>query len=818
MMTEATLQKVLAGYAGNGWKLFPCREKALVNDKTGKEIRGAKTPLAQWKQEATSDPSQIGRWIRKFPGCMWAVATGTASGFFAVDLDKGHGDAGTDGIKAFQDFCRERGLALPATLTQRTAGGGIHMLFRMPEGKAIGNATAILPGVDVRGNGGYIIVAPSLNQDTGTAYEWVDATCPIAEPPLWLVELVLSKGKPTTTAAQNAAQAGAQAAYSGQGTPYGLKALQDEVAGLRNADQGTRNDTLNRAAVKLFALAAGGELDADAVTRELEAAALSIGLNAGETQATLASARKAGYASPRTAPARGMQGVSQWPAAAEEWETPLAFSSHELPELDTAKLPPFMGRYVDGMAEALQVPKELVFGMCLACISTASQWRYCVQIRGSWSEPLNVYVLCPLEPGNRKSAAVAAVSSPLRFWEARQREALEPVIKSVVSQRNTLEKAISYKRDKAAKADDAERQALQAEIEEMEQSLPKIPRVPRLLADNITPEALAALMAEMKECISILTAEGGIFDILAGMYTKTPNLDLFLKAHTGNEAFRVDRKLAPPIILENPLLTLGISPQPVTLSKRSASEIFRARGLDARFLYFLPKSILGQRKIEPEEIDPAVKEEWRNFLLSLLPAEWSEEPEDKKPLCLDQAAYEEHAAFRAAVEKELAEGGEFSSMTDWGSKLPGAVARIAGLFHLATVATPEERNIAIQTGESCDPAKYQITAETMRQAIYVGSFLTEHAKAAYALMGTDETLEGAKKVLSWLRRTASTTFTTQACWQATRGTFHHMEPLREALRELEERYFIREIPGTASATAGRKAAPSYMVNPLALKG
>ncbi|MBO4793198.1 MAG: DUF3987 domain-containing protein, partial [Deltaproteobacteria bacterium] len=105
--------------------------------------------------------------------------------------------------------------------------------------------------------------------------------------------------------------------------------------------------------------------------------------------------------------------------------------------------------------------------------------------------------------------------------------------------------------------------------------------------------------------------------------------------------------------------------------------------------------------------------------------------------------------------------------------------------------------------------------ETMRQACALGSFLVEHAKAAYALMGTDETLEGAKKILSWIRRKHAGRFTTQEAWQALRGTFHHMPSLREALKELEDRFYLYEIPAEGQAGPGRKPAPSYLVNPRA---
>lgn len=505
MIENSTLQKLLAGYAGNGWKLIPCREKALINGKTGEEIRGAKTPLVQWKAEATADPTQIGRWIRKFPGCMWAVATGTASGFFVVDLDRGHKN-GADGIQTFKKYCQERGFPFPKTLMQRTAGGGIHILFKMPEAAAIGTATAILPGVDVRGDGGYIIVAPSLNQDTGTAYEWVDATCPIAEPPLWLVELVLSKGKPTKTAAQNAAQAGAQAAYPGIGTPYGLKALQDEVAGLRNADQGTRNDTLNRAAVKLFALAAGGELDADAVTRELEAAALSIGLNAGETQATLGSARKAGYASPRKAPTKGSQGAGSVAQvqALDDGPMPLRRASQAQAPYPTSCFLQFADALED-IARLTNTPASMVGGTMLAGLSWLAQRL--VNIRTlKYITPLSLYVLIVGNTGDGKSVVEKHLYKRIREKE----EALKQVYKEQENLFCIEMKAYERELKKLDARKNLSREEYARELAALEETRPVAPIEPVFTIGNPNLEGLIRFLRDGLPYIGIFSDEGGI--------------------------------------------------------------------------------------------------------------------------------------------------------------------------------------------------------------------------------------------------------------------------------------------------------------------
>ena len=489
----------------------------------------------------------------------------------------------------------------------------------------------------------------------------------------------------------------------------------------------------------------------------------------------------------------------------EEWPAPVAFTGHSVPRLDLKNLPPVLGDFCRELAEEKQVPAELVLSMVLATLSTAAQARYIVRVRDGYSEPVNVYTICPLDPANRKSAVAESCTAPLKEWELWITDKMAPVVREARSQRLTLEKVIEKKRNMAvSKRTMAEIQEVQQEILDLEKQLPEIPVIPRLLADNCTPEALAVLMAGTGGCISIITAEGGVFDILAGMYSKgVPNLDLFLKAHSG-DCFRVDRRNSAPVLLDSPRLTLGISPQPVTLAERSASKVFRGRGLDARFLYFMPESLLGKRKLEPTPLNPATKARFNDKVRSILPTSWGTDMPG--PITLELSdAYRIWLSFAGEVEKGLAPGGEFEGMQDWGGKIAGAVIRIAGLFHIATHGRPED---------------LKITPETMQQASYMGAFLAEHAKAAYALMGADESTERARRVLEWIRRQAADRFTVRDYWQAVKQqtAFPHVDAVHDAQKELEERDFIRELPTQEKKGPGRKPSPVYAVNPFMLRG
>jgi hypothetical protein len=159
--------------AARGWRLFPC-------------VPHTKTPLQKsWHTLASSDPVTISKWAVKHPGCNWAVACGPESGFWVLDVD---GEKGRLSLALLE---AQHG-PLPATLTSHTGrgDGGEHRCFSWPVDRNIRNSAGKLgTGLDIRAAGGYVIVPPSIHS-TGQAYQWADPNVPIAQAPLWLLEMV----------------------------------------------------------------------------------------------------------------------------------------------------------------------------------------------------------------------------------------------------------------------------------------------------------------------------------------------------------------------------------------------------------------------------------------------------------------------------------------------------------------------------------------------------------------------------------------------------------------------------------------------------
>lgn len=152
--------------------------------KPGKHPYGFLAPKGL--KNATTDPETIKRWWSHEPRCNVGVRTGAVSGIFVLDVDDR--DNGSESLRRLE----ERYGPLPSTLTQIT-GGGRHLFFNLAQGVSIPNSQGFIgKGIDIRGEGGYVVAAPSEHQN-GSVYRFTsDAGFDrklILDPPGWLVDL-----------------------------------------------------------------------------------------------------------------------------------------------------------------------------------------------------------------------------------------------------------------------------------------------------------------------------------------------------------------------------------------------------------------------------------------------------------------------------------------------------------------------------------------------------------------------------------------------------------------------------------------------------
>lgn len=246
-------------YAARGWPVFPLADRDKVP-----------RPGSRGFKDATCDREQIARWWAEHPHANIGIATG--GGLLVVDVD---GDEGRASIQ---------GKHLPPTVCAMTARG-CHYFFA-GDGRCM---TGLLPGIDIRGAGGYVVAAPSVHP-TGAAYCWAPGLSPddlpLAPAPDWLTEAATPTPARRTGARLPEAVPCPMAERCEVSTAYGLAALRNVTRELAAAPVGTRNARLTAAALRSGNLVGGGEVSwADAV-HELREACEANGLLADEDRKT----------------------------------------------------------------------------------------------------------------------------------------------------------------------------------------------------------------------------------------------------------------------------------------------------------------------------------------------------------------------------------------------------------------------------------------------------------------------------------------------------------------------------------------------------
>jgi putative DNA primase/helicase len=239
---------------------------------------------------ATGDKDQIKRWFKKRPDANFAVATG--GGIFVLDVD---GKVGRESLEALQ--------RLPRTVTVKT-GKGRHLYFRCDDVRVSNSAGRLGKGLDVRGDGGYVVGAGSVHS-SGKTYRYVEGCAlgeiELAQAPQWLLDLVSSPK--ITGSVDNAAKVSPiPATKLDRARNYADAARRRELDRLHKAPKHQRNGTLNMAAFKLGQFLPYGLLDATTLTSELARVAAEIGLDDHEIAPTIQSGLNAGTQHPRRLP------------------------------------------------------------------------------------------------------------------------------------------------------------------------------------------------------------------------------------------------------------------------------------------------------------------------------------------------------------------------------------------------------------------------------------------------------------------------------------------------------------------------------------
>lgn len=175
---HSSVHQAALAYLRLGWSVIPIRPRD-------------KRPMVRWQryQSVRADARQLEDWFERWPDANLGVVTGAVSGLLVLDIDPTH-----EGDHSLERLEQSHG-RLPRTVEATTGGGGRHLYFAHPGG-LLRNRVGLANGIDVRGDGGYVVAPPSVHPN-GRHYSWRTGQGPddvgTAALPDWLLELLIDE-------------------------------------------------------------------------------------------------------------------------------------------------------------------------------------------------------------------------------------------------------------------------------------------------------------------------------------------------------------------------------------------------------------------------------------------------------------------------------------------------------------------------------------------------------------------------------------------------------------------------------------------------
>lgn len=725
-------------YAALGWPVFPVH--AWVDGKCtcGKECeKPAKHPQTRnGFKDATTDERRIRAWWSRRPSANVGVSTGAASGLAVLDIDPDHG-----GDESLAALLAEHG-DLPETLVARTGGGGRHLYFRHPgEGKRVRNSTGDLaPGLDVRGDGGYVVAPPSIHA-SGGSYEWTKKQAPAALPG-WLLRFMMEG-----TRGRRAREGmGASNSPGGTASPadsrYGLAAIEYEVAELLATREGKRNDGLNRAAFSLGQLVAGGELTAGVAEARLLSAALAVGLREDESLRTIRSGLEAGKSEPRRAP-EGYSRPSSLPRVAapevraveEPWPAPRPLPTLEVepPPLPGDLLPSALRPWLEDAAERISVPLEFVAMPGLVSLG-AVVGRGCgirPKRKDDWTVVPNLWGAIVSGPGRMKSAAASEGTRLSRRLAAnaakeyRERmEANKPAIDVLDARRAGLKDRVKHLTRQGKDIS-----GMEEELAAIDEKLAELCRPERryTIADATTAK-LAALLADNPRGLCLVRDELAALFMSMTRSGCEGDREFYLESWNGTGSFVVDRIGRGTIHVPALCLSVFGSIQPGKLRSFIEEATGTGAGADGLLqrlqLLVWPGNLGAYVNVDRHPDTVAREAAFAVFerLSGVIPAVEKDEDTGIPILRFAPDAQEMFDAWRAELEARLrsADLDATPAFAAHLAKYRSLIAALALLLHLAETAAAGE-----------DPVSVPLRA-VQRAGAFV-DYLEVHARRVYAM-------------------------------------------------------------------------------------
>jgi hypothetical protein len=836
-------------YAGLGWQVFPVHSVVDVDQcscgTAGCDHQGKHPITTNGLKAATDDEDEIRAWWEAHPEANIGIATGGGSNLWVLDID-----LRDDGPARFEELREGRELV---TVEQITGSGGRHLVFAWDDAAGeIRNRTNVLPGVDVRGEGGYVIVPPSSHL-SGTPYGWVEGHDPgVLEPQLapdWILGLVLAEGAPAgaprrTKALDPRMLTGALPAQQVREIRSALSAVSPDCDHETWFRIGMALESTH-AGEQAFALwdewssgasrtRGSGSKPVYPGTAALQKRWRSFGRRENEVGLSTLfwAAKEAGWLGTFEEGDGGTVTDVQLPSASNGIPMPPPGVIWSEPEWIWGRNdpPPFpietafpeslwwLREWIKALSWTFQMPADFPAAMAVAMSCGAIGGKYCVTVpRVQWKEPAAFWVVCAMPSGMGKSLAFAPLVRPFREFERgleehRQRAEYEARLRMVDLEVRASEKELQRKANAAA-SDPAIAEALQERLSKAmlarEVCLDQQPQSDRVLVSDATSEALAEFLEGHHGRALVADPEGGVFDHALGSTNKAPRLDVWLKSYGGEtiDERRIGNALnarSKGRFVEAPLVSVAVATQPRALGGLFANELAGAKGFLARFLTIIVPPELPEQFVREGQLPSDLVDRWgkevRRLLSSPRPLEPIEIPlsEGARELFLTWGQGELDAARKGSSDDAA------DYLSAWNAKFRGKALRLALALHaLGTEA----------------PGASPIGEDTMRAVLAWLPYLEAHNELIADTLRDDPDLVVAERVLAWIdaRGLSGDAFSRGALFKGLKGgnttAVRRVDDLNGPLAVLAEAGWVRPVGRLEARRNGVPSARRYEAHP-----
>jgi hypothetical protein len=380
-------------YARLGWMVFPIyeiEEGKCACEKAACSSPGKHPRIYNGFLDATTDKNTIEQWWDQWPRANVGVRTGRESGIVVVDIDPPKG-----GDDSWNDACN--GQVPFDTVEVLTGGGGRHIYFQHPGG-VVKSAVGVLPGIDIRGDGGYVVVPPSFHV-SGSQYLWEDACRPgtvdVSPIPVWVANLIRPPSKDPT-----------------RRISCPLKPIPNLIS------QGERHTHLLSFAGSMRHRGATCDEVYDAIA-SLNSRRCRPPLSEPEIRAL------ADDVTSRYMP--GNTGLSKAKSSTINSDSRVQAEVGLLP-FPVDVLPGPLKVFVKEGSEALRVPPDFIAVPMLSVLGTAVGTRRVLEIKGTWHEAPRIWTAVIAQPGSGKTPAQRLALKPVERFQIRLKNDFEAAV------------------------------------------------------------------------------------------------------------------------------------------------------------------------------------------------------------------------------------------------------------------------------------------------------------------------------------------------------------------------------------------------------